>query len=108
MTGASASASFVSCMRSTSGAARSSHQRTFSRRAGSELTFHVAMRIGRAAPIRLRGLLEGRDHGELDIALQRARDRATVLGALGGVREGGLAGTLDPPAHLQMARRDAP
>src|SRR5262247_106778 len=44
-TGASASRSLVSCMRSTSGLARSSHHATFSRRARSELTFHVAIRM---------------------------------------------------------------
>src|SRR6266496_2638956 len=44
-TGAAASVSFVSCMRSTSGRARSSHQRTLSRRAFSELTFQVAILI---------------------------------------------------------------
>src|SRR3954447_15626134 len=44
--GASGSASFVSCISRTSGAARSSHQSTFSWRAFSELTFQVAMRIG--------------------------------------------------------------
>jgi hypothetical protein len=37
--------SFVSCIISTSGRARSSHQRTLSRRARSELTFQVAIRI---------------------------------------------------------------
>src|SRR5262245_5563363 len=45
----SPSASFVSCIKSTSGSARSSHQPTFSKRAFSELTFQVAMRIGRLA-----------------------------------------------------------
>src|SRR2546427_2359199 len=45
--GASGSASLVSCMSSTSGRARSSHQVTFSRRAFSELTFQVAIRTGR-------------------------------------------------------------
>ena len=45
MTGASSSESFVSCIRSTSGCARSSHSITRSMRALSELTFHVAMRI---------------------------------------------------------------
>src|SRR2546428_5980004 len=44
LTGASASVSFVSCMRSTSGRARSSHQVTLSSRALRELTFQVAMR----------------------------------------------------------------
>src|SRR6185369_6311935 len=48
MTGASGSASFVSCMSRTSGDARSSHQSTFSWRAFRELTFQVAMRTARA------------------------------------------------------------
>ena len=42
--GASASASLVSCISSTSGRARSSHQVTLSSRAFSELTFQVAIR----------------------------------------------------------------
>src|SRR5437867_4743302 len=53
--GASRSASLVSCIRSTSGLARSSHHVTFSRRAFSELTFQVAMRIHIDYPILERG-----------------------------------------------------
>src|SRR5215831_8012063 len=49
-TGASASASFVSCIRSTSGFVRSSHHMTFSRRAFSELTFQVAIRMSKDHP----------------------------------------------------------
>ena len=45
MTGASASASFVSWISRTSGSARASHFSTASIRALSELTFQVAMRI---------------------------------------------------------------
>src|SRR3954451_889542 len=48
--GTSLSASFVSCISITSGRARSSHQDTLSRRALSELTFQVAMRMGRLYP----------------------------------------------------------
>jgi hypothetical protein len=43
--GTSVSDTFVSCIRSTSGWARSSHYVTFSRRAFNELTFRVAMRM---------------------------------------------------------------
>ena len=43
--GASASASFVSCISRTSGCARSSHHVTLSSRAFSEFTFQVAIRI---------------------------------------------------------------
>ena len=43
--GTSSSASFVSCIKSKSGCTRPSHQRTFSSRALSELTFQVAMRM---------------------------------------------------------------
>src|SRR4051794_6637039 len=45
ITGASSSDSLVSCMSSTSRSARSSHSRTRSMRALSELTFQVATRI---------------------------------------------------------------
>jgi len=51
LTGASASPSLVSCIRSTSGFARSSHHMTFSRRAFSELTFQVAIRMAKDYPI---------------------------------------------------------
>ena len=51
MSGASASESFVSCISRTSGAARSSHHSIFSSRAFIELTFHVAMRIGRSGSV---------------------------------------------------------
>src|SRR5664279_2236698 len=43
--GAASSASFVSCISRTSGFFSASHSSTRSRRALSELTFHVAMRI---------------------------------------------------------------
>src|SRR5438309_1237994 len=57
--GASGSASLVSCISSTSGLARSSHHVTFSRRAFSELTFQVAMRIHIDYPIHALILFQG-------------------------------------------------
>src|SRR5262245_821439 len=51
-TGASASASFVSCISRTSGFARASHQATLSSRARSELTFQVAIRMLYVLPMR--------------------------------------------------------
>src|SRR5207245_56744 len=48
--GVAVSASFVSCIRSTSGRARASHHSTLSRRAFSELTFQVAIRTDPRLP----------------------------------------------------------
>src|SRR5437773_2553209 len=52
-------ASLASCIRSTSGLARSSHNVTFPRRAFSELTFQVAMRIHIDYPIHALILFQG-------------------------------------------------
>src|SRR3972149_6031303 len=105
ITGASASASFVSCRRSTSGAARSSHQSTLSSLAAGEVTVPGASRMSAGRPALP---LQTRADGDLHVALERARNRATVLRPFGGVGERRLGGSLHAAPYLEMARGDAP
>src|SRR6266480_796205 len=105
MTGASWSVSFVSCMSSTSGAARDSHHSTLSMRALSELTFQVAILIspsggaqGSVAPAALTREVEARR-----VADCHDRHRAR----LDGVRNDEVDMVGQRAGHVQRDDRDA-
>src|SRR5829696_556572 len=88
--GTSLSASLVSCMRRTSGCARSSHQATFSSRALSELTFHVAMRTRDSGHQAQHARWRAQDQG-IRVALDR-RGRFGELHELGVEGRAGAEG----------------